>query len=62
MKNNKLTGEQIALWRADAESVLKNADEYSSEYAAARAISELTAELQEYRNNYQWREGIKDDE
>ncbi|WP_167851637.1 hypothetical protein [Salmonella enterica] len=49
MTNNKLTEEQIALWKSDAESVLEGGYPFSEDYAAARAICELAAELQELR-------------
>ncbi|HFU0596191.1 TPA: hypothetical protein ACGTUJ_000350 [Escherichia coli] len=49
MTNNQLTDEQIALWRADAESVMQTGYAFSEEYAAARAIFELASELQEHR-------------
>ncbi|ASG63917.1 hypothetical protein CEW81_18185 [Kluyvera genomosp. 3] len=50
MTNNQLTDEQIAMWRNDAESVMAGGYMFSEEYAAARAICELTAELQKVRS------------
>jgi|GEM_PF-2217294 hypothetical protein len=47
--NNQLTNEQIASYKADAESVLKEASEYSEERAAAKAIAELATEVQALR-------------
>lgn len=41
MNNDVLNSKQIAHWLADAEQVLRTADESSDEYAAARAISTL---------------------
>lgn len=49
MTINKLTDEQIALWRAEALRVMKSADVYSEGYAAACAIAELSGELQQRR-------------
>ncbi|EDA8652363.1 hypothetical protein QNQ09_002525 [Salmonella enterica] len=41
MNNDTLSSKQITHWLADAEQVLRTADESSDEYAAARAISTL---------------------
>ena len=49
MTNNKPTDETLALWRADAERIMKSEDVTTEAHAAARVIAELSAELQERR-------------